>query len=136
QRGAGVLVAPLRLLVGDDGLDLRGVERVEDRIALLALVQSLAWPLRVLLGLRPGPVGLDRGELELLTLGGEHAGRAVAWVPSGATAHRLLDHVDDIALLDEVLGPSLAPVRRAHPVGRGLSGAVDEHERVRPPLVL
>ena len=57
-------------------------------------------------------------------------------MPGGATAHRLIDHVDDVALLYEILGPSLAPIRRAHPVGRGLSGAVDEHERIGPALIL
>src|SRR5215469_2822631 len=125
QRCARILIALLRLFVRYDGLDLGGVERVEDRIALLALVRPFSRPLRVLLRLRPGAVGLDRGKLKLLALGGEHAGRPVAGMPGRATAHWLIDHVDDVALLYEILGPSLAPIRRAHPVGRGLSGAVD-----------
>src|SRR5262249_53981140 len=129
-------IALLRLLVRYDGLDLGGVERVEDRIALLALVRPFSRPLRVLLRLRPGAVGLDRGKLKLLALGGEHAGPPVAGMPGGATAHGLIDHVDDVALLYEILGPSPAPIRRAHPVGRGLSGAVDEHERIGPALIL
>src|SRR5262249_36595945 len=53
-----------------------------------------------------------------------------------AAAHRLVDHVDDVALLDEILGPALAAVRRAHPIGRGLPRTMDKHERVRPTDVL
>src|SRR5438552_2883557 len=51
QRGAGRLVAALRLLVGAHGLDLRRVEGIEDRVALAALARALARPLRVLLRL-------------------------------------------------------------------------------------
>jgi hypothetical protein len=41
----------------------------------------------------------------------------------------------DMALLDEILHPALAPVRRSHPVGRGLDGAVNAQEG-GPPHVL
>jgi len=53
----------------------------------------------------------------------------------GTAAHRLIDHVDDVALLNEILGPALAAVGRAHPVGGGLSSAVDEHQRVGAALL-
>jgi hypothetical protein len=43
---------------------------------------------------------------------------------------------DDVALLDEVVGPAFAAVGRAHPVGRGLRGAVDEHQRIGPAHLL
>jgi len=82
------------------------------------------------------PRGLDRGELEFLVGGGEHAGRAVARMRGGAPAHGLVDHVDDVALLDEIFGPALAAVRRSHPVGRGLRGAVNEHQRIGPAHIL
>src|SRR5437867_3559086 len=105
-------------------------------ISLASLVLALAWPLRVLLGLRPGPGDRAGGELELLLLRGGHARGAVARMPRGASAHRLIDHVDDVALLDEVVGPALPTVRRSHPVRRRLPGAVDEHQRVRSADVL
>src|SRR6476659_11022532 len=123
QGGAGILIALLRYFVGDHGLDLRGVERIEDRIPLLPLARAVAWPLGMLLRLRPGSPDRIGGKLEFLLLGGEHARRAVARMPGGAAAHRLVDHVDDVALLDEILGPAFAPIRRSHPVGRGLRRA-------------
>src|SRR5262249_36388124 len=57
-------------------------------------------------------------------------------MPSGSATHRLFDHIDDVALLGEILGPSLTPIRRAHPVGRRLPGAVDQHERIGSALIL
>src|SRR5580704_3406467 len=105
-------------------------------IAGLAFVGAFARPLGVLLASRPSAVGLYRGELKLFVLGGEHARRAVARVVSRAGAHRLVDHVDDVALLDEIFRPALAAVGRAHPVGGGLRRAVDEHQRIRAALSL
>src|SRR5262249_23077416 len=113
-------------------------------IALLALVRPFSRPLRVLLRLRPGAVGLDRGKLKLLALGGEHAGRPVARLPGGATAQQLIDHVDDVALLDAILRPSLAPILRAHRAGRssgsglerGLGGARADRAGAAPPAQL
>jgi hypothetical protein len=57
-------------------------------------------------------------------------------VPSRPPAHWLLDHVDDVALLDEEIGPAFAAVRRAHPVGRRLRIAVDQHKRIGSPHIL
>ena len=121
---------------GDHGLDLRRVERVEHRIALLALFRALR-PAIACASSPAAKLPLTRcGELELLIRRGEHASRAVARMPGGAAAHRLIDHVDDVALLDEILGPALAPVRRSHPVGRGLRGAMDQHKRIGSAHVL
>src|SRR5439155_23403398 len=58
-----VPLAPLRLFGGDDGLDLGSIERIEDRIALLALVRPLALPLRLLICLQAGSVTRNRREL-------------------------------------------------------------------------
>jgi hypothetical protein len=66
----------------------------------------------------------------------EHAGRAIARVPGGPPAHRLFDHVNDVALLYEEIGPAFAAVRGAHPVGRRLRIAVDQHKRIRSPHIL
>src|SRR5262249_42473804 len=118
ERRTSVLVALLSFLIRQHGLDLCRIERVEDRIALFALVPALARPLRVLLASRPRAVALDRCELELLVLGGEHPRRTVGWVIGRTTAHWLVDHVDDIALLDKKLGPAFAAIRCSHPVSR------------------
>jgi hypothetical protein len=53
-----------------------------------------------------------------------------------APAHRLIAHVDDVALLDEIFRPALAAIRRAHPVGCGLRSAMDQDERVGTALHL
>ena len=90
----------------------------------------------MLLASRPGAVALDRRELELLVFGREHPRGAVGWVIGGTTAHRLIDHVDDIALFDKKLGPAFATVGCSHPVGRRLRRAVDQDERIRPSLYL
>jgi hypothetical protein len=131
---AGILL--LGLFRRYHGLDLRRVERVEGRIALLAFVGAVARPLRVRLAPGPGTVAFDRGELKLLVLGGKHACRAVARMVGRTPAHRLVDHVDDIAEADEIFRPALAAVGRAHPVGCGLRRAVDQHERVGAALDL
>src|SRR5262252_2777733 len=136
RRRTSLLIALLRDLGRDYGLDLRGVERIEDRITLLALGRSLARPLRVLLSPWPRAVGGHRRELELLLLGAEHAGHAVRRMPGGAAAHRLIDHVDNVALFDEIVGPALASVRRTHPVGRRLRGTMDQHQRIGSAHVL
>ena len=130
QCRAGVLVALLRLLVGDNRLDLRCIERIEDRVALAPFVRSVARPLRVFLGLRPSACGLDCSELKLFVRRREHAGRAIAGVPGGAPAHWLVDHVDHVALLDEIFSPALAPVRRSHPVRCCLRGPMDQDQRI------
>jgi hypothetical protein len=52
------------------------------------------------------------------------------------TAHGLVDHVDDIALLDKKLGPTFAAVRCSHPISRGLRGTVDQHKRIGASLYL
>src|SRR5262249_23622164 len=114
ERRAGVLVALLGLFVRQHSLDLRRIERVEGRVTLFALVRVLSRPLRMLLASRPGAVALDRRELELLVFGREHPRGAVGWVIGGTTAHRLIDHVDDIALFDKKLGPALRD-RRVFP---------------------
>jgi len=88
----------------------------------------------MLLASRPGAVALDRRELELLVFGREHPRGAVGWMIGGTTAHRLIDHVDDIALFDKKLGPAFATVGCSHPVGRRLRRAVDQDERIRPSL--
>ena len=46
-----------------------------------------------------------------------HPRLAVVRMIGRAPAHRLVDHVDDVALLDEVLRPSLAAIRRSHRLG-------------------
>lgn len=51
-------------------------------------------------------------------------------MPDGAAARRLVNHVDYIAILDEIFGPAFAPVRRLHPVGRCLRSAMNENQRV------
>src|SRR5215831_3868979 len=112
ERRASLLIALLRDLGSGHGLDLRGIERIEDRIALLALVRSLARPLCVLLPPRPRAVGGHRRELKLLLLSAEHACRAVRRMPGGAAAHWLIDHIDDVALFDEIFGPALRSFRR------------------------
>jgi hypothetical protein len=84
QGGAGILIALLVTSLGDHGLDLRGVERIEDRIPLLPLVRR-----RLATGYASSPAARfpDRigGKLEFL-LGGEHARRAVARMPGGAAS--------------------------------------------------
>ena len=50
-----------------------------------------------------------------------------------STTHGLLHHVDDVALLDKKVDPALAPVRGAHPIGRGLRVAMDQYQRIWMP---
>ena len=90
----------------------------------------------MLLASRPCAVAFDGCKLELLVLSREHPRRTVGWVIGGTTAHRLIDHVDDIALLDKKLGPAFATIGCPHPVGRRLRRAVNQDERIRPSLYL
>ena len=54
--------------------------------------------------------------------GTRHVGRSAA--------RRVVHHVDDVALLDEVIRPAGATVRRLQPVHASLSVAVEDHDRI------
>ena len=90
-----------------------------------------ARPLRVQLRLRPqiedlrcGKAGFDR----LRGKGGELS--VDIGQPRRAAARRLVDHVDGVALADKIIRPAGTAVGRAHPVGRRLRRAMDQHQRI------
>ena len=127
QRDAGVAVDLLLLLEADQRRKLRGVERIERRVARLAG----AGPLRVQLGLRPQIEALGRDEALLgppEVAVGDLALRLREM--RRAAARHLIDHIDRVAAPHEILRPAFAAVRRAGEVGAGLAAAVDHHDRV------
>ena len=133
QRDQRVAVDLLLLGEAHQRGKLRGVERVEIRIARLAG----AGPLRVVLRLRPLIVALGRDEalqraLEIRLRHRPHARRPVA----GAAARDLIDYVDGIAAAHEILRPAFAAVRRAGEIGAGLAAAVDHDDGVGVKLLL
>ena len=87
-------------------------------------------PLRMFFGLRPVPESFWSSE-QLLDPFGSKGGQLPVDIglPSRATARRLIDHIDSIALTDEEIRPARSPIGRTHPVRRGLCRAVDQHER-------
>jgi len=58
---------------------------------------------------RPPRLVLDCSELPFLISRREHAGRTISRMRGRAPARRLVDHVDDIALLDEISAHPLRP---------------------------
>jgi hypothetical protein len=88
-------------------------------------------PLGVQAGLRPELLALGGGEALLHVLGRGLSRLAVAVAEeSRAAAPRLIDDVDGIAVGNEVVGPTAAPVRRGEEIRCGLSAAVDHHHCV------
>ena len=95
------------------GLELRGVEGVEDRVAL----DSRSGPLRVQRRLGPQPVPLRRREVALRV-----GDRRVVQPRARAAQHRraaplrLVDYVHDVPGGQEVRGPALTRVGGVEPV--------------------
>src|SRR5258706_6797656 len=85
----------------------------------------------MLLCLGPVPRSGYCGEQSFQLLSAEHSCCAIGRMPGGPAAHRLLDEIYDVALLDEVVRPSLPAVGRAHPVRRCLRAAVEKNDRIR-----
>src|SRR5580704_722548 len=71
-------------------------------------------------GLRPVPESFWSSE-QLLDPFGSKGGQLPVdlGLPSRATARRLIDHIDSIALTDEEMRPAKSPIGRTHPVRRG-----------------
>jgi hypothetical protein len=70
-------------------------------------------------GLRPVPESFWSSE-QLLDPFGSKGGQLPVDIglPSRATARRLIDHIDSIALTDEEIRAARSPIGRTHPVRR------------------
>ena len=132
QRDVGVARQRLLPSAGEK-LHLRPGEVVEDLVADAAGAR----PLRVLLGLRKIAARRRRRERLLEVRRGadvqvQTVRRAVdAGHVLRAAARRKILEVDDVAHVEEVVGPARPAVRRLQPVDAGLPGAVQEHDRIR-----
>jgi hypothetical protein len=90
----------------------------------VAIDKSTIWRLNASarMGLRP------REREELIRVNSRWLGRSRHTDPH-CQQKDLFDHIGldqtYVGLLDEVLGPSLATIKRAYPIGRVLAGAVD-----------
>ena len=130
--GGAVQLLDHRLVA--DGLDLRGVELVEARIALRCPCRATGCASRP-----AARASLVSGEVKrcvaLPTVRRPRLAVDVGEEP-GAAAPGLIDDIDRIAVGDEIVGPAAAAVRRAEEVDAGLAAAVDHHHRIGPRLVL
>ncbi len=112
-------------------LHLSCVECIEDRIALAAFLVAGSRPLRVLSRLRPEVS--DFGRREPLCHPGwrPHLQRSIhGRMPGRAPARRLIDEINHVPLLQKIIRPSRAAIRRPHPVGGGLPRAMKKHQRI------
>jgi hypothetical protein len=98
-------------------LELSLSEIIKNRIAHFAFVRRVAWPLRMLLGLRP-TARRSRGRTptrpDLLHQWAGTRGSQVAVKTrdeSGATLPWIIHHVDCVTLPDKIIGPTRAAVR-------------------------